>query len=494
VTAMELVLALDAGTTGIRAVAFDRSLREVDAEYRELTQFFPAPGWVEHDANEISRLAVEVLGTLARRQQSLGHHVVALGITNQRESTVAFDRARDHVDQRVIVWQDRRGVAQCEQLKLQGVEDDVRRATGLVLDPYFSATKMHWLSEHGALSNMAAPSLSTIDAFLIWTLSGGASGGCYVTEPSNASRTSLFDISTLTWSSPMCELFGVAASTLPDVRASVGHFATVSGSVIGELADVAITGVLGDQQAALCGQACFSAGMIKATYGTGAFVLANAGTNVPVAHRGLLATVAWDLGEFGPVTYALEGAAFVAGAAVQWLRDELGFIEHSRDLESLALSVPNSGGVIFVPAFSGLGSPFWRADARGSISGLTRGTTRAHIARALLNAQAFQVRAMTDAFVDAGVSVNEVRADGGVAAMNSMLELQAGLSRLRVRRSTSLEATARGAASVAMLGAGIVNSTDELNDLWTSDFEALPSEDDTADAEYASWLRAVQRN
>ena len=260
-----------------------------------------------------------------------------------------------------------------------------------------------------------------------------------------------------------------------------------------ELADVAITGVLGDQQAALFGQACFEPGMVKATYGTGAFILANAGTTVPDAAAGLISTVAWDLGAFGPASYALEGSAFVAGAAIQWLRDELGFITHASELESLAASVSDSAGVIFVPAFSGLGSPFWRAEARGSLTGLTRGTTRAHVARAVLESQAFQVRAMTDAFALAGVSLRELRADGGAAAMDSMLQLQATSSRLLVKRSASLEATARGAACIAMLGAGVVDSLDELSALWSCTYEAVPADAAAPDATYDAWLRAVAR-
>ena len=491
---MERVVALDAGTTGVRAVVYDTEGGEVDSAYRELTQYFPAPGLVEHDANEIARLAIEVLRETALRQRASGHRIVALGITNQRETTVAFDRDSHQVSERALVWQDRRGAALCEQLRASGAESEVRSVTGLVLDPYFSATKMRWLIDHGALEAMAVPSLSTIDAFLIWTLSGGADGGSYVSEPSNASRTMLFDLATLAWSPPMCDLFGVPLATLPEVRASAGRFGSVSPLVISELADVPITGVLGDQQAALFGQACFSTGMVKATYGTGAFILANAGSQVPRAVPGLLSTVAWDLGAFGPVNYALEGSAFVAGAAVQWLRDELKIIDHASDLEALALSVPDSGGVIFVPAFTGLGSPFWRPDARGSLSGLSRATQRGHIARAVVDALAFQVRAMTDAFFNSGVALSELRADGGAAAMDSLLALQATSSRLRVRRSASLEATARGAATLAMLGAGVVDSLVELSERWRSTFEALPADAQFADTHYAAWLRATERS
>jgi glycerol kinase len=491
---MELVLALDAGTTGVRALAVAPDTSIVDSAYRELTQYFPSPGLVEHDANEIAQLSLAVLGELARRVHSQGHRVVALGLTNQRETTVAFDRDDERVKQRALVWQDRRTAQLCERLRAQGHEDQVRQSTGLILDPYFSGTKMRWLLDHGALDDASAPALATIDAYLIWVLTGGVDGGAFVTEPSNASRTMLFDLATMAWSSSMCDLLGVASSLLPEVRASAGRFGVVAPAVLSELAGVAITGVLGDQQAALFGQACFEPGMVKATYGTGAFILANAGDQVPTPVHGLLSTVAWDLGAFGPANYAFEGSAFVAGAAVQWMRDELGFFEHASELSALAAQVPDSAGVIFVPAFSGLGSPFWRPDARGSLSGLTRGTSRAHIARAVLEAQAFQVRAITDAFAHAGVALRELRADGGASAMDEMLQLQATLSRLAVRRGASVEATALGAAMIAMLGAGLAESLEELSHHWLSQFEAFPGDAQSADVNYAAWLRAVERS
>ncbi len=492
-TPVDLLLALDAGTSGVRAVAFDTSARVLDSAYRELTQYFPSPGEVEHDALEIADLAVTTLREVAVRARERGDRIVALGLTNQRETTVAFDRDNGQVGHHALVWQDRRTAPACAALAAAGHEPAVRAATGLVLDAYFSATKMRWLVDHGALDNADSPALATIDTWLMWRLSGGEDGGVFVTEASNAARTSLLDLATRQWSPAMIDLFGVPREALATVVASSGHFATVHGDVVPELAGVPMTGVLGDQQAALFGQACFAPGIVKATYGTGAFVLAHAGETPPTVVDGLVTTVAWDLGDYGPAAYALEGSAFVAGAAVQWLRDELGFVTHSADLEALALSVPSSDGVSFVPAFTGLGSPFWRADARGAITGLSRGVGRAHIARALVEALAFQVRAMTDAFGTTRAAPTELRADGGAAAMDLLMQLQATSSRLPVLRSRSLEATARGAATIAGLGAGVYSSLDELAGLWELDRMFEPADPTEADALYATWCRAVSR-
>jgi glycerol kinase len=488
---MRLVLALDAGTTGVRAVAFNEKAQEVDTAYRELTQFFPAPGWVEHDPQEIVTLAVATLSELAQRRRDAGDEVVAIGITNQRETTIAFDRATGVAHERAIVWQDRRTAAFCAQLDVEGHLDAVRATTGLVLDSYFSGTKMRWLVDHGATAAMQQPAVATVDTYVIFALTGGPRGGEFVTEPSNASRTMLLDIGDGTWSSEMSSMLGVDRSLLASLRPSVGEFGAISGAVIPALAGVPITAVLGDQQAALFGQACFAPGMVKATYGTGAFILANAGHAPPPVADGLLGTIAWDLGD-GQLTYALEGSAFVAGAAIQWLRDELGFVAHASDLEALARTVEDAGGVSVVPAFTGLGSPFWRPDARGAVLGLTRGTTRAHVARATVDALAHQVRAMTDAFGAAGAAVTELRADGGAAAMNLLMDLQATGSRCRVRRSASLEATARGAATAAGLGVGLW-SMDELVALWSATYDAQPGEPASVDASYAAWCRAVDR-
>jgi glycerol kinase len=494
VAPVDLLLALDAGTTGVRSVVFDTSARVVDSAYRELTQHFPAPGRVEHDAVEIVDLATATLREVAVAARERGDHVAALGITNQRETTVAFDRDTGRVGHPAIVWQDRRTAPECAALAAAGHEPRVRSTTGLVLDPYFSATKMRWLVEHDAVHDASAPSLATVDTWLMWNLTGGVDGGSYLTEPSNAARTSLLDLATREWSSDMADLFGVPTNALARVVPSCSPFGTVSGALVPELAGVPITGVLGDQQAALFGQAGFAPGVVKATYGTGAFVLAHAGATPPDVVEGLVTTVAWDLGERGGPAYALEGSAFVAGAAVQWLRDELGFVAHADDLEALARSVASSDGVAFVPAFTGLGSPFWRAEARGAITGLSRGVGRAHIARALVEALAFQVRAMTDAFAAASITPKELRADGGAAAMDLLLQLQATNSRMPVLRSRSLEATARGAATIAGLGAGVYDTLGQIEGLWEFDRRFEPEDPGAVDAGYRAWLGAVERS
>ncbi|HVB51076.1 MAG TPA: glycerol kinase GlpK [Acidimicrobiales bacterium] len=488
---MQLVLALDAGTTGVRSVAFDARLEVVDEAYRELTQYFPSPGEVEHDPQEIADLAIGTLREVAGRARLAGHDVVALGITNQRETTVGFDRERGNIFHRAIVWQDRRTADFCQELEALGHGPAVRSTTGLVLDSYFSATKMRWMIERGFTERALTPSFATIDTWLLWVLSGGVENGVFATEPSNASRTLLMDLSTLQWSPAMLDLFGVAPGMLASLRPSASPFASVSADVVPELAGVPITGILGDQQSALFGQACFSRGLVKATYGTGAFLLANAGTTVPSVIEGLLTSVAWSLGE-GATTYALEGSAFVAGAAVQWLR-ELGLIGASSELEALALSVSDSSGVHFVPAFTGLGSPFWRPDARGAITGLSRGVGKGEIARALVESLAYQVRAMTDAFRDGGVELRELRADGGAAAMDLLLQLQATNSRVDVLRCSSLEATARGAASIAGLEVGLWRSLEELEDLWRAQKRFSPEDPDFVDVGYASWRSALDR-
>ena len=491
---MDLILALDAGTSGVRTVAFDENVEIVDSSQRELTAHFPSPGEVEHDAAEIADLAIATLREVARRAHDNGHEVLGVGITNQRETTVALDRSNGELLHRAIVWQDRRTSSICEQMESDGRGPAVRASTGLVLDPYFSATKMKWLLEHGVLDGAREPGLATIDTWLVWRLSGGADGGSFVTEPSNASRTMLMDLATRAWSADMATLFGVPLEMLATIVASTSHVATISAAAVPELAGVRIAGVLGDQQAALFGQACFDPGVVKATYGTGAFILANAGERVPGVFNGLVTTVAWDLGALGPATYAVEGSAFVAGAAVQWLRDEMGFIASSSELEALAMSVADSAGVQFVPAFTGLGSPFWRSDARGSITGLSRGAGRAHIARALVEALAYQVRAMTDAFAQHGIALSELRADGGAAQMDLLMQLQATNSRLAVQRSASLEATARGAATLAGLSLGLWPSLDDLAERWRRDRRFEPQDPLFADIGYAAWSRAVERS
>jgi len=485
---MDLILALDAGTSGVRTAAFNQAGEIIASSYRELTQYFPGPGLVEHDPTEIADVAIATLSEVARKAHAAGHTILSVGITNQRETTVAFDRANGEILHRAIVWQDKRTAPLCDEMTSSGHSDLVRKTTGLVIDSYFSATKMKWIIENGSLLSATTPALCTIDTWLLWKLCG-----TYATEPSNASRTLLMDLETLDWSDEMLQLYSVPREALAPIQPSRSNFGEILSSVVPELAGVKVTGVLGDQQAALFGQACFSPGMVKATYGTGAFILANAGNNIPGVFDGLITTVAWDLGEFGATAYAVEGSAFVAGAAVQWLRDELKFVSTASELEPLALSVSDSAGVQFIPAFNGLGSPYWRGDVRGSISGLSQAVTKGNIARALVEALAFQVRAMTDAFNANGLGVRELRCDGGAAAMDLLMQLQATHSKSPVLRSKSLEATARGAAGIAGLGT-MWQSLEELADLWEPDKRFEPEDPAFADLAYAAWSRALERS
>jgi glycerol kinase len=502
------VVAVDAGTTGVRALVVDEQARVVDVAYRELTQHFPRPGWVEHDPNEIRDAVRATLAEVGARLADAGERAAAIGITNQRETLVTFDRATGRPLANAIVWQDRRTAALCAELTDAGALPVVRATTGLVLDPYFSATKAAWLLRQGDLALPADdPRLAfcTVDTWVLWNLTGGASDrtATYATDPSNASRTLLFDTAARAWSPELCDLFGVPLQTLPEVRPSAGHFGNAAlgdlGPAAAALHGVPIAGVLGDQQAALFGQACFDPGMVKVTYGTGSFALANAGSVRPSPPDGLTVSCAWDLGAHAggrpPVAYALEGSTFVSGAAIQWLRDGLGIIASAAEVGPLAASVPDSGGVTFVPALTGLGSPWWDPSARGIVTGITRGAGRAQLARACVEAMAFQVRDMTDAMAAASSHpLAALRADGGAAAMDLLLELQAEQSRMPVARPHSLESTALGAATVAGLAEGVWSSLDELADRWEAErtFEPqLPRE--LADATHAVWRRAVEK-
>jgi glycerol kinase len=505
---MGKVVAIDAGTTGVRALVVDEQARVVDVAYRELTQYFPRPGWVEHDPVEIWDAVCATLAEVGARLAETSDTVAAIGITNQRETLVAFDRTNGRPLHRAIVWQDRRTADICAELEQAGHLPLVRQRTGLVLDSYFSATKITYLLRHGDLalpSTSPALAFATVDSWVLWNLTGGTKGGVYATDPSNASRTMLLNTATLAWSPELCALFHVPPHTLPEVRPSGGSFGTASLPDLGPAAavfdGVPVAAILGDQQAALFGQACFDPGMVKVTYGTGSFALANAGTERPPAPDGLTVSVAWDLGSLagpphGPVAYALEGSTFVSGAAIQWLRDGLGIIASAAEVGPLAASVPDSGGVSFVPALTGLGSPWWDPDARGTITGLTRGAGRAQLARAAVEAMAFQVRAMTDAMSAASIHpLSALRADGGAAAMDLLLALQAEQSRMPVARPQSLESTALGAATLAGLSVGMWNSLDELSALWqpSAHFEPeIPVE--LADAAYAAWNRTVERS
>lgn len=478
---MTVVLAIDAGTTGVRTRAVYDDGRPSISSYREFTQHFPRPGWVEHDASEIWDAVVATLVDVAAR---VGDSVGAIGITNQRETVVAWDRRTGTPVARAIVWQDRRTAERCSELG--AYLPLVRRTTGLVLDPYFSGTKAAWLMENNEMPPQEHLAIGTIDAWLVWNLTAG---DVFATDASNASRTMLFDIGSMKWSNDMCNLLGVPMRCLPEVRPSSGRFG-VTRNVTGMADGIPVSGVAGDQQAALFGQACTMRGMAKNTYGTGSFVLLNIGTKCPAPTDGMLTTVAWDLGK-GP-TYALEGSIFVTGAAVQWLRDGLGIISESSEIGPLAASVPDTGGVYVVPAFTGLGSPWWDPHARGTIVGITRGTTKAHIARAVVEAMVFQTRDAIDAMTAAGgVTLAELRVDGGASVMDDMLQHQADELGVPVLRPTDHETTALGAAYLAGLAEGVWSSLDEVSRMWRLDARFEPN---APSGRHDTWRRAVDRS
>jgi glycerol kinase len=498
------VIAVDAGTTGVRALVVDEAGAVTDVAYRELTQHFPRPGLVEHDADEIWGLVAATLAEVTRRCHEAGQAVAAIGLANQRETVVAWDRTDGRPLHHAIVWQDRRTAHRCRELEVAGHLPTVRNRTGLVLDPYFSATKMAWLLDHGGVDVTPDLVLGTIDAWVTWNLTGGPDGGVLATDTTNASRTLLFDIVERRWSPELCDLFGIPITALPDVHPSCGRVGRLGGdlSLVDGLGGVPVSGIAGDQHAALFGQACFEAGMTKATYGTGSFVLSNVGPECPPPAEGLLTTVAWDLGRFGgesgttALAYALEGSVFATGAAVQWLRDGLGIIDAAPDIGPLAESVDDSEGVVVVPAFVGLGSPWWDPGARGTIVGISPGTGRAQLARAVVESIAHQVRDVVDAITAASARPPEVlRVDGGAAALDLLLRLQADQLQMPVARPTSTEVTALGAATLAGLAEGVWGSLDQLASLWRLDVEHRPSAAPAmVDARHDAWHRAVERS
>ncbi len=482
---MDYVCALDAGTTGVRAIAVDAGGRAVAQRYREFTQYFPRPGLVEHDAAEIATAITTVAAELIAE---IGAAPLGFGITNQRETVVVWDRRTGSPLHRAIVWQDRRGAARCEVLRADHYEL-IRSTSGLVPDPYFSATKLEWLFTTGGIVPDTSVAVGTIDTWLLWCLTGGR---VHATEPSNASRTMLFDLTTMSWSTELCELFGVPLHVLPDVLETSGRFGLTEG-VDGIPDGIPISGIAGDQQAALFGQACFAPGMAKNTYGTGSFVLMNTGTEMPEISEGLLTTVAWKLADAEPV-YAVEGSIFSTGSAVQWLRDGLGIIDAAGELEGLAASCDDSGGVVVVPAFTGLGAPWWDPDARGTIVGLTRGSGRAHLARAVIDAMVFQTRDVIDAMVAATHQQStELRVDGGAAVMDLLCQAQADQIATPVVRAADVETTALGAAFLAGLAEGFWMGPGEIADLLGNGTRFEPSGPPDDDA-FARWHRAVQRS
>ena len=489
----ELVLAIDAGTTGITVLVLDRDMTVRGRAYSEFTQFYPQPGWVGHDPNEIWEVTTQVMASALADASARPADLAALGITNQRETTVVWDRRTSEPVAPAIVWQCRRSTGICERIKADGLEPELRGRTGLVVDAYFSATKIMWLLEEidGARARAEAGDLAfgTIDTWLIWKLTGGAA---HVTEPGNASRTMLFSLAEGAWDPWILDRLDIPPSLLPEVRPSSGLFGETTPGVLGD-SSVPITGVAGDQQAALFGQACFEQGMVKNTYGTGSFVLMNTGGRVPTSEHGLLSTAAWNIG--AGLRYALEGSIFVTGAAVQWLRDGLGVISAAAEVGPLAESVPDTGGTYLVPAFVGLGAPHWDPYARGAFLGITRGTTSAHLARAAVEAMAFQTRDVVDAMsADAGTASAELRVDGGASVMDLLCQFQADQLGVPVKRPENLETTALGSAYMAGLATGVWDSPEQISEKWAAaaEFEPKMSRDE-ADSLYEGWKKAVER-
>ncbi len=493
---MTYLLALDQGTSSSRSIVFDVSGRVVALAQRELPQIYPKPGWVEHDPMEIW------LGQLATARQVLvkaglkASDIRAVGITNQRETTVLWNRKTGQPIHHAIVWQDRRAESTCADLRAQGAESLIQSRTGLLVDAYFSATKIKWLLDNvpdaRAQAERGELAFGTIDSWLIWQLTGGA---VHATDVSNASRTMLFDVHKNQWDVDLLALLGIPASLMPEVKPSSAHYGKVCPELLGHA--IEIGGVAGDQQSALFGQACFKAGMAKNTYGTGCFLLMHTGTQFQASTNGLLTTSAAQ--PTAQAEFAMEGSVFVGGAVVQWLRDGLNAINSSAEAETLAQSVPDSGGVMMVPAFTGLGAPYWQPDARGTITGLTRGTTLAHIARASLESIAYQsaalLRAMSRDAISAGAApLAELRVDGGASVNDLLMQFQADLLGIPVIRPAITETTALGAAWLAGLSSGVYGSTDELASLWRAERIFLPTlSADRASGLMAQWEHAVRQ-
>ena len=482
------ILAIDQGTTGTTVMVFDANGRVRGRGYSEFRQFYPKPGWVEHDADEIWRVTQRVIGAALRSARLKPKDVTAIGITNQRETTVLWDRQTGKPVHRAIVWQDRRTAPICDALKAQGAEATIHAKTGLVTDPYFSGTKLQWLFDHvkGARAKAGRLAFGTIDTWLIWKLTGGKS---HVTDYTNASRTLLFNIHRQQWDDELLRLLNVPGDVLPRVVASAGAASMTDARAFG--AEVPITGIAGDQQAALFGQACFHPGLVKNTYGTGCFMLMYTGDTAVDSKRGLLTTMACAAD--GRPAYAVEGSVFIAGAAVQWLRDGLQLLKHAKESEHHARKVESALGVYLVPAFVGLGAPYWDAAARGALVGLTRGVTKAHVVRAALEALAYQTRDVVDTMVaESGRPLGGLRVDGGASANNFLMQFQSDILGVTVDRPKVIETTALGAALLAGVGVGLWKSAGELERVRRPDRVFRPHmAPEQREALYQGWRRAV---
>jgi glycerol kinase len=486
------ILSLDQGTTSCRAILFDKAGSLIEVAQKEFTQYYPHPGWVEHDAEEIWSAQYGVLAEVLAKKNIGTGQIAAIGITNQRETTIVWDRATGRPIHRAIVWQDRRTAAYCDQLKAQGHSDLIRERTGLVIDAYFSATKLKWILDHvpGARERAEKGELAfgTVDSWLTWKLTGGKQ---HITDSTNASRTLLLNIHTGEWDPELLRLFGIPAVLLPEVRSSsevYGH----TGSLLTPGTGIPIAGIAGDQQAALFGQLCTRPGMVKNTYGTGCFMLMHTGAQAVQSKNNLLTTIAWKLN--GRIEYALEGSIFIAGAVVQWLRDGLHLIRSSGDVEALARKVDDTEGVYMIPAFAGLGAPHWNQYARGSLFGMTRGTNQAHIARAALESIAYQTYDVLKAMeADSGIRIMELRVDGGATANDLLMQFQSDILQAPVIRPTVVETTALGAAYLAGLAVGYWDSVESIQEQWQVDKRFMPSMEETRIAGLLKgWQRAVK--
>lgn len=488
----KFILALDQGTSSSRAIVFDHGGNIRSVAQKEFTQHFPQPGWVEHDPREIWSSEAAVIAEAITSIGIGGKDIAAIGITNQRETTLVWDAATGEPVYNAIVWQDRRTGEYCDSLKAKGLTDSIRKKTGLIIDAYFSATKIRWILENvpGARARAEAGELrfGTVDSWLVWNLTKGE---VHVTDVSNASRTMLFNINTLEWDDELLELFGIPRSMMPKVCSSSEVYGHTKTTIFAH--EVPIAGIAGDQQAALFGQMCTSPGSVKNTYGTGCFLLMNTGTKPIISENDLLTTVAWKIGD--TVNYALEGSIFVGGSVVQWLRDGLGIIRSSSDIEALARTVPDNGGVCFVPALTGLGAPYWDPYAKGCIYGITRGTTAAHIARAALEGIAFQTMDIVSAMEkDAGIRLSELKVDGGASRDNLLMQFQADMVGAKVVRPKVTETTAMGACYLAGLAVGFWDGLEDIASQWQVDRVFEPSADqDSVTRHKALWKDAVKR-